>query len=472
MLFYEVVFSAVFFPTLYATYLTLSGRVTARKWALLVGSAVFYTWGEPLFIPVLLASSLFDYRLSAFVHPKSPARHRRLLLALGIVTNLGILGFYKYANFVAANLNLVLGPLAGTEIPLLQIALPIGVSFVVFEKITYLVDTYRGTSAPAPSFLEYCLFVFFFPKLLAGPILKYHEMQHQIAAPKEIEWADFSSGFLRLARGMAKKLLIADTLGGYSDLVFATDPANLNASSAWLGLAAFTLQIYFDFSGYSDMAIGLARMLGFQLSENFDRPYVSRSLTEFWRRWHISLSTWIRDYLYIPLGGNRGSIWRTHVNLWICFLLCGLWHGAAWNFVLWGAYQGAFLTLDRLFLVKALERCGTLVSTAATLAIVMVGWAIFRSPTTGYLGGFLAALLDWTRPGWPTALSPEVAITAAVGTVICLAPVTLQYATLRQLYERASQLRHLGEIALCLLYVTALARAFAVTFRPFIYFRF
>src|SRR5262249_21976867 len=296
----------------------LRERVAARKWTLLIASAVFYTWGEPLFVPVLLVSSLIDYRLAPLLHPKNPGSRRRYLLAIGIATNLAILGFYKYANFIAANLNLILGPLAGTEIPLMRIALPIGVSFVVFEKITYLVDTYRGTSAPAPSFLEYSLFVFFFPKLLAGPILKYHEMQRQIAAPREIAWADFSSGFLRLAQGMAKKLLIADTLGSYADRIFATDPANLNASSAWLGLACFTLQIYFDFSGYSDMAIGLARMLGFQLRENFNMPYVSRSITEFWQRWHISLSTWIRDYLYLPLGrylhrDQRRGAWRAYL---------------------------------------------------------------------------------------------------------------------------------------------------------------
>jgi alginate O-acetyltransferase complex protein AlgI len=477
MLFYEAIFSTIFFPTLYAIYLALRERVAARKWTLLIGSALFYTWGEPLFVPVLLVSSLIDYRLSLALHPKSPGRYRRGLLAFGIVTNLGILGFYKYANFVAANLNLVLGPLAGTEIPLLRIALPIGVSFVVFEKITYLIDTYRGTSTPAPSFLEYCLFVFFFPKLLAGPILKYHEMQRQIAAPAEVVWSDFWSGFLRLATGMAKKLLIADPLGTYSDRIFATDPAGLTVGSAWLGLACFSMQIYFDFSGYSDMAIGLARMLGFQLRENFDMPFASRSLTEFWQRWHISLSTWIRDYLYVPLGrylhrGQRRGEWRVHVNLWICFVACGLWHGAAWTFVLWGAYQALFLSLDRLFLVRALERCGTFVATAMTVLIIMVGLAIFRSPSLDYFAGFAFALVDWSRVGWPTGVPAQVAVVAVIGALLCLLPATPAYGWLLRLAKRAPPLYRVAEAALVVLYVLAASRAFGVAFKPFIYFRF
>ena len=224
----------------------------------------------------------------------------------------------------------------------------------MFEKITYLVDTWRGTSRPAASFVDYCLFVLFFPKLLAGPILKYHEMKDQIASPPAIEWDDIFAGFLRFARGIGRKLLIADPLGAFATQIFAADPATIGAGYAWLGLACFTLQIYFDFAGYSDMAIGLARTLGFRLKENFNSPYISQSLTEFWRRWHISLTTWIRDYLYIPLGGDRRGEARTYINLWICFLASGLWHGASWNFVLWGAYNGLFLTLDRLFLREAL----------------------------------------------------------------------------------------------------------------------
>src|ERR1700676_4768092 len=392
MLFYEPLFLTVF-PAVYAFYLLATGA-SARKWTLLIASTLFYIWGEPVFVLVLLASTAIDYALSFHLNDPTPLQTRRLALTAGIVGNIAILIVYKYADFLAENLNLALAPLGPHRIPLLHLALPIGVSFVVFEKITYLVDTYRGTSRPAARFSDYCLFVLFFPKLLAGPILKYHEMKDQIAKPPAVEWSDFGTGFLRFARGLGRKLLIADPLGGFVNQVFAADPASLSAGYAWLGLGSFTLQIYFDFSGYSDMAIGLARMLGFRLKENFNSPYVSQSLTEFWRRWHISLTTWIRDYLYLPLGGNRRGEARTYLNLWICFLLSGLWHGASWNFVLWGAYNGLFLTLDRMFLEKALKRTGALASTLVPLLIVMSGWVIFRSTSLPHLSGYFASLAN------------------------------------------------------------------------------
>jgi alginate O-acetyltransferase complex protein AlgI len=472
MLFYEPFFLLFFFPTIYAFYLAFHDRKSAKQWTLLLGSVAFYTWGEPLFIPVLLASSLFDYWLSLrMVDTKSEAS-RRTLVAAGIIGNIAVLGFYKYADFIAANLNLALEPITGAKIPLLEIALPIGVSFVVFEKITYLVDTYRGISAPAPRFRDYCLFVFFFPKLLAGPILKYHEMSGQIAAPAPIRWLDFQDGFLRFARGIAKKLLIADPLGAFADQTFAADPSSLDAGSAWLGLVCFTLQIYFDFSGYSDMAIGLARMLGFSLRENFNMPYIARSLTEFWRRWHISLTTWIRDYLYVPLGGNRLGELRTYVNLWLCFLASGLWHGANWTFVLWGMYNGLVLMLDRMFLLRVLERTGAIVATAVTLLIVMIGWVIFRSTSIGQIGGYMTALLGMQSGSAPIAIQGDVPFVAAVGVVLSLLPATPLYGPLRQVYERSTIVRGAGAIGLVILFGVAVARAISVPFMPFIYFRF
>jgi alginate O-acetyltransferase complex protein AlgI len=360
---------------------------------------------------VLLLSTTADYALSFYLNDKVPHRSRRLALTVGIAGNLGMLIVYKYADFLLGNLNALLSPFGPHLLPLLHIALPIGVSFVVFEKITYLVDTYRGVSWPAASLWDYALFVFFFPKLLAGPILKYHEMRDQIAAPPPIQWSDFGDGFLRFARGLGRKLLIADPLGAFANQVFSADPANLGASYAWLGLACFAVQIYFDFAGYSDMAIGLARMLGFRLRENFNAPYISQSLTEFWRRWHISLTTWIRDYLYRPLGGNRQGEARTYLNLWICFLASGLWHGASWNFVLWGAYNGLFLTLDRMFLRDTLQRCGRIVATAITLFIVMIGWALFRSEQPSRLLPFLGALFGMSGAGF--AVSGNAALSLA-----------------------------------------------------------
>lgn len=470
MLFYEPLFLTVF-PAFYALYL-LARKTRTRKWTLLIGSALFYLWGEPVFVLILLISTAFDYALSFRLSDQTPPITRRLALTAGIAGNLAILFVYKYADFLADNLNLALAPFAAHRLPLLHLALPIGVSFVVFEKITYLVDTYRGISKPAATFWDYCLFVLFFPKLLAGPILKYHDMRDQIAQPATVDWNDFGLGFLRFSRGLGRKLLIADPLGTFVNAAFAADPATLDAGHAWLALASFTLQIYFDFAGYSDMAIGLARVLGFGLKENFDKPYIARSITEFWRRWHISLTTWIRDYLYKPLGGNRKSDARTYFNLWICFLLSGLWHGASWNFVLWGAYNGLFLTLDRLFLRKTLERCGGVIATLTTLFIVMIGWAIFRTDSPDHLMTFLSALAGLTHPADQPEIPAETPAALVAGVLISLLPAMRFYPALIRAYETSVSLRRLTIAVLVVIYVLAIARAVTVPFQPFIYFRF
>ena len=343
---------------------------------------------------------------------------------------------------------------------------------VVFEKISYLVDVYRGTTRPARTFLDYSLFVFLFPKLLAGPILKYHEMAQQFAAPQKVGLDDFQEGFVRTARGMVKKVLIADPLGAYADRVFAAEATSLSAADASLGLIAFSLQIYFDFSAYSDMAIGLARTLGFRLRENFNMPYISRSLTEFWRRWHISLATWIRDYLYIPLGGNRGGEARLYLNLWICFLASGIWHGASWNFVLWGAYNGLFLTLDRLFLLRLLDRAGPFAATIVTLFIVTFGWAIFRTTSAEHLAGFIGALAGLSPSVADVEMQADVPLTMVVGVFLCLLPATPFFEPLRRAYDTSKLLRNLAALAILILWVVACGRALAVPFKPFIYFRF
>jgi len=470
MLFYEPLFLTVF-PAFYALYLLTRG-VSAKKWALVVASALFYIWGEPVFVLVLLVSTALDYALSFHLSEPASPRTRHLALAAGIAGNLALLVFYKYADFIAENISLVLAPFGAHRLPLLHVALPIGVSFVVFEKITYLVDTYRGTSKRAASFRDYCLFVLFFPKLLAGPILKYHEMRDQIAKPRAVEWSDFGSGFLRFSRGLGRKLLIADPLGVFVNAALAGDPINLSTVHAWLALASFTLQIYFDFAGYSDMAIGLARMLGFGLKENFNSPYVARSLTEFWRRWHMSLTTWIRDYLYKPLGGNRDGSLRTYVNLWICFLLSGLWHGASWNFVLWGAYNGLFLTLDRMFLRSLLDRCGAIVATTATLLIVMIGWAIFRIDTPAHLATFVSTLFGMAHAPDTLEIPSEVPFALALGAVISLIPATPLYPALIRAYQAHRFVRLVTMAALVVIYVLSIARAVTVPFQPFIYFRF
>jgi alginate O-acetyltransferase complex protein AlgI len=456
---------------LFAFYLTLKNRPTAKKWTLLIASAFFYAWGEPIFVPILFASCLIDYWLTARLYQATDPSVRHSLVMTGVIGNLLVLGFYKYADFLIDNLNLLAEPLTGSKIPLLHLALPIGVSFVVFEKITYLVDTYRGTSAPAPRFLDYGLFVFFFPKLLAGPILKYHDMQAQIAEPPEIQAADVFFGMARFARGVAKKLLIADPLGVYVDRVFATDPTSLGAVTAWFGLLCFYLQIYFDFSGYSDMAIGLARTLSFKLKENFRMPLISQSMTEFWKRWHISLATWIRDYLYVALGRNRHGQVRFYINLWICFLACGLWHGPNWTFVLWGAYNGMFLILDRLFLLKVLKQAGPVVATLTTLTFVTFGGAMFRSPSIQHFAEYTLALGRWDFNS-PVKMPADVPLLATIALTLSLLPGTPIYDPLRRVYERSTSLQVAGGLALIALGILAFAQGLGVSFKPFIYFRF
>lgn len=470
MLFYEPLFLTVF-PAVYALYLAVTNKI-ARKWVLLVASLLFYSWGEPMFVPVLLVSALIDYALTARLHRSGSEHERRLLLTLGVAGNLAVLVFYKYTDFLIANFDAVLQPAFGWRIQLLGIALPIGVSFVVFEKITYLVDTYRRVSPPARRFADYCLFVLYFPKLLAGPILKYHEMAAQIASPPSPRWRDARDGLVRFCMGLAKKQLLAEPMGGCADQIFGADPTTLSAPMAWLGLLAFTLQIFFDFAGYSDMAIGLSRMFGLSLRENFKAPYIARSITEFWRRWHISLTTWIRDYFYVPLGGNRHGALRTYVNLWICFLLSGLWHGASWNFVLWGAWNGLFLTLDRIFLSRAMQRVGPVLATLTTFLLVMIGWSIFRSPSLSHLGPFFAALAGAYHQTAPITLAPEVPWVAAAGLIVSFTPGLPGYRHLQAAYYSLWTVRWLAQAAIIALAVVGIARALAVPFKPFIYFRF
>jgi len=458
MLFYEPLFLFLFGPAVYLAYFFFGAARERRVLILLAASIVFYGWSEPLFILVVFASIALDLlvaRRLAAPAANAPARHA--WLALGVGANLAILVSFKYAGFLAFNLDALLRAftLPGLHIP--QIALPIGVSFIVFEKITYLVDVYRGVTAPAAKSTLYALYVFFFPKLLAGPIIKYHDIARQLEICPHADIDDFVSGFSRFMLGVAKKLLIADVMAGGADLIFGRDAATLGFVDAWAGAIFFTLQIYFDFSGYSDMAIGLARMFGFRLLENFDMPYIATSITDFWRRWHMSLTGWIREYLYFPLGGNRLGEMRTYLNLWICFLASGVWHGAAWPYVVWGAYNGVFLVLDRLFLDDGLKRLPDWLANLLTLLIVMAGWTIFRSTSLSQAGALLSLM---THPGVsasaPVVIPPEYIVMAAIATAICVA-------------QRIGA--SIGGL-LALLFLAAVAKGLADPFKPFIYFRF
>ena len=470
MLFYEPLF-VTFFLAFYALYLQ-ARRAFSKKWALLIASLLFYLWGEPVFVLVLLVSTAIDYALSFHLNASTPGRSRRLALAAGIAGNLGILIIYKYADFLIGNLNLAALAVRAAQIGAVA---PGAADRRVVRGVRkdHLSRRHLARRLAAGGILRRLLPVRAVLPKIAGrpdPQISRDEGPDRLAAGDRM--GRYLCGLPALCARHRPETADRRSAGRLRHQIFAADPATIGPGFAWLGLACFTLQIYFDFAGYSDMAIGLARTLGFRLKENFNSPYVSQSLTEFWRRWHISLTTWIRDYLYIPLGGGRRGEARTYINLWICFLASGLWHGASWNFVLWGAYNGLFLTLDRLFLRDALARCGKLVATAVTLFIVMIGWAIFRSENTAHIAPYLAALFGKSQASGALEVPPEIPLALVLGAVISLFPATRLYPWLVSLHEKHVWLRVLTIAVLLVIYLLALARAFAVPFQPFIYFRF
>lgn len=378
MVFSSIVFLLYFLPAFLITYYFADKKY--KNIVILLFSIFFYSWGAPKFIFVILGTTFLDYHLVKWMSQTQKQLHRRLMLALSVSVNLGLLFYFKYSNFFIENVNTFLSIFGGNNIQWTKLVLPIGISFYTFETITYVVDVYRRVHKPLDNFWDYQLYIILFPKLIAGPIIRYHDLADQITDRSHNETIDNRLiGFYRFAIGLAKKVLIANQMGLQADAVFSMNYIGLDTYTAWIGILAYTFQIYFDFSGYSDMAIGIAKMIGFKFPENFNNPYISKSITEFWRRWHISLGAWMRNYLYIPLGGNRvGTKSRLYFNLWFVFLASGLWHGASWSFVIWGAYHGLFLVLERGFLHKVYDKIGKIPSTIITFFIVVIGWVFFR----------------------------------------------------------------------------------------------
>ncbi len=435
-----------------------------------IASALFYLWAEPIFFIIALVSTILDFALGGQI--ARGGTRGRIALTIGVVTNLSLLIIFKYTSFLVGDVaNPALSFLGTAPLSIPEIALPIGISFIVFEKITYLVDIHRGVSPPAANFQKYLLYVFFFPKLLAGPIIKYHELEPQIRTRPVLDASLVALGFERFAVGVVKKVLIADPASLVSDQIFSTPVHMLSAADAWTGALFFTAQIYFDFSGYSDMAIGIAMMLGFRLRENFNFPYVSVGITEFWRRWHISLSTWIKEYLYIPLGGSRVSTGRTYLNLVIAFLASGIWHGANWTFVAWGVYHGLFLVIERMFLGSWLRKWPVVIGVVATFIVVVHGWVLFRANSIGHAGAFLAKMYDLGNP----ALSVYVPVQTAVVTLVMLLASTTSRLWLTEgllALVKRNGVRLVLRVLLAGLFVFALGKILTQPFQPFLYFRF
>ncbi len=393
MVFASGVFLYYFLPLFLAVY-----ALTPRRWksvVIAVASYVFYGWWRPDFVFLMWISTVVDFvcgkQIVAArdgVHEHSKKGKRWLLVSL--VVNLGLLGYFKYFNFGIDTLNVILEPFGGPSFHFAQVILPVGISFYTFQTLSYTIDVYRGTAEPVRSFRDFMCYVALFPQLVAGPIVRYNTIAEQLHTRTHTR-SKFYRGILAFQSGLAKKILIADVLGGVADAAF--EGGNLDALHAWIGALAYTFQIYFDFSGYSDMAIGLGLMMGFRFPINFNQPYRSISITDFWRRWHISLSSFLRDYLYIPLGGNKKGPVRTYINLCLTMLIGGLWHGANWTFLAWGAYQGFWLVFERLLGKRSLySKAPYFVQVALTFVLVIFGWVFFRCESIGEATSYLSAM--------------------------------------------------------------------------------
>lgn len=469
MVFSSPVFLFLFLPLVLVVYYNpfFKGRAF-RNHTLLLFSLLFYAWGEPLFVLVMLFSIWLNWFFVQVMERRQSPRERRRWMLVPIVYDIGLIVLFKYLGFFARNAGLLLGR---PDI-IIDIALPIGISFFTFQIMSYVLDVYRGKARAQPSVLNLGLYISLFPQLIAGPIVRYETVADQIVNRVETP-ADFTAGVTRFVFGLGKKVLLADYMGLIADNIFDT-VTGMSVLTAWLGVAAYALQIYFDFSGYSDMAIGMGKMFGFHFLENFNFPYVAQSVTAFWRRWHISLSTWFRDYVYIPMGGNRKGPHRQTLNLLIVWLLTGLWHGANWTFVVWGLYYFVFLALEKRFSV--LGRLGPL-SHLYTLLVVLVGWVIFRSETLlkawDYIGVMFGqgATATADRVFYYYLRNGQWVMLAAL---LCTLPVTrLVRQRLTAKASRWLPLLDMGRLVMtAVVFVLAVLVSVKATYNPFIYFNF
>lgn len=459
-----MVFLCVFLPAAFCLHLLLPG-MRAKNFLLVVASLVFYAYGEPIYVILLVASSAGNYILARLTGecPKI----RKLTMTLAVVINLGLLVIFKYSGFLVETFNSVIG--AGIPVP--QVRMPIGISFFTFQALSYVIDVYRGDASVQKNFGKVLLYISFFPQLIAGPIVKYHDVEAEINNRKQTP-EEIGKGIRRFIAGLSKKVLIANTMGLVADNLFGASATGITGPGAWLGAVSYMLQIYFDFSGYSDMALGLGMMFGFHFHENFDYPYISASIREFWRRWHMSLSGWFKEYLYIPLGGNRRGKFRTVVNKMIVFVCTGIWHGASFNFLFWGIYHGFFLMLEEYipFIGKKGGKLKSFFQHVYALLVVCVGFVFFRADTMKQ-GCFWIREM-FTDFGWKASamsltlqqLTPVYLVTLAAALVAAV-PVNSMLKKYKW-YEGFTYVLSLAGFALCVL---SLAGG---TYNPFIYFRF
>ena len=470
MLFSSLVFLWFFLPAAVFLYYLAPGR-NAKNIVLFAASLIFYGWGGPRYLLLVLLTALLCYAAGLCLDAAGERTTlKKLSVGVFVLITLGILGYFKYYNFFAATA----GRLAGKELfPLRDIVLPLGISFYTFQAISYVVDVYRGKSPAQKNLFHMALYLFLFPQILSGPIIKYHQVAGQLTNRNETISMQFY-GIKRFVYGLAKKVLLANTFGQSVDYIMGVPSGQMGTLTAWLAVILYTLQIYYDFSGYSDMAIGLGRIFGFYYEENFNYPYLSSSITEFWRRWHISLSTWFRDYLYIPLGGNRKGLGRTCVNLFIVFLATGLWHGASMTFIIWGIYHGIFILSERLWLKKVLDRNPVkFLNHLYAMVVVVFGWLLFRAPSMTYAIDLAKAMIRPSKGLWNAGLfaNNKILFLAVLGILLC-GPVQALFPRFRNHIFDEENVSY-GDIAvmIVLLFLSTMV-VVSSTYTAFIYFQF
>lgn len=472
-----MVFSSSLFLLYFLPIFLLVYHIVPKSWknyVILISSILFYTWGAPQFVFLLLSATIITFYLVKLLSNSKVRKTRRTLLFFSVSINLGLLVYFKYSNFFVDNFNVFISSLGFKPIAWLDVALPIGISFYTFQTITYALDVYRKVHLPLDKLSNYVLYIMAFPQMIAGPIVRFNTIADQIISREE-KIDDKLIGLYRFIIGLGKKVLIANVMAEQADLIMDGNILELSSSMAWVGIFAYTMQIYFDFSGYSDMAIGLGKIMGFRFPENFSSPYTSKSITEFWRRWHITLGAFMKDYLYIPLGGNRVGKNRLYFNLALVFLLSGLWHGASWNFVIWGGFHGLFLILDRLFLLKFLSKLPNIFSILITFFLTIMGWVIFRIENMTDAINFYQVLFSFKDMS-NLELIPEFGLIAVLAIIFSfLASIKIGRKIIRFFFEKNDYTlsQHLA-LSLSTIILLILSISFVVSsdFNPFIYYRF
>lgn len=466
MVFSSTIFLCVYLPLVLLGYYICPKK--GRNLFLLIVSLVFYAWGEPKYVFLMIFSILVNYIFGRLMDKHRENKKRlKLMLVLSVVIDIGLLSVFKYTDFIITNVNAIFG----SNFDLLNIALPIGISFYTFQAMSYTIDVYRDDVRVQKNLIDFGMYITMFPQLIAGPIVRYADVQDQLA-DRSVTTADFSEGVMRFVVGLGKKVLLANQMGAVWSDIYALG-GDVSALMAWTGAIAYTFQIYFDFSGYSDMAIGLGRMFGFKFPENFRYPYQSVSITDFWRRWHITLSTWFKEYLYIPLGGNRRGLARQALNLLIVWSLTGFWHGAGWNFVLWGLYYFVILFIEKLFLLKALDKLPKFFRHVYALLLIIIGWVIFASDDVSVLLPYLGSMFG--ANGAIGGMDVYTLLTKAVLLIICCIastelPKKLFLSAAGAMNEKAAfTLKSVLMIALLALSMILLI---GDSYNPFLYFRF